>query len=39
MLLNMLHLKEDTMARTGGHGRNRKLDKKPLNKDEVRDLK
>jgi len=31
--------KKDTMAITGGYGRNRNLDKQPLNKDEVRNLK
>ena len=30
---------KETMAITGGQGRNRDLDKKPLNKDEVNDLK
>ena len=31
--------KKDTMAITGGYGRRRDLDKKPLNKEEVFDLK
>ena len=31
--------KKDTMAITGGYGRERNLDKKPLDKDEVRNLK
>jgi PKHD-type hydroxylase len=30
---------KETMAITGGQGRNRNLDKKPLNKDEVQNLK
>jgi len=30
---------KETMAITGGYGRNRNLDKKPLNKEEVQDLK
>ena len=31
--------KKDTMAITGGYGRGRNLDKQPLNKDEIRNLK
>ena len=31
--------KKKTMARTGGYGRERDLDKKPLNKEEIKDLK
>ena len=31
--------KKETMAITGGYGRDRNLDKKPLDKDEVRNLK
>ena len=31
--------KKDTMAITGGQDRDRNLDKKPLNKEEVRNLK
>ena len=31
--------KKDTMAITGGYGRDRDLAKKPLNKEEVRNLK
>ena len=31
--------KKETMAITGGYGKNRNLDKKPLNQDEVLDLK
>ena len=31
--------KKDTMAITGGYGRDRNLDKKPLDKDEIRNLK
>ena len=31
--------KKETMAITGGYGRNRNLDKKPLDKEEVRNLK
>jgi len=31
--------KKDMMAITGGYGKDRNLDKKPLNKDEIKDLK
>ena len=31
--------KKDTMAITGGYGRDRNLDKQPLNKDEIQNLK
>ena len=31
--------KKDTMAITGNYGRGRDINKKPLNKDEVRNLK
>ena len=30
---------KETMAITGGYGRERDLDKKPLNKEEIKDLK
>ena len=30
---------KETMAITGGYGRERDLDKRPLNKEEIKDLK